>query len=65
MSENVPELPKLFLKSTISELLPLTKEKNTSIKFAAEMSLLSLMKYGKNQNHYEVIVNMTAIFPCL
>ncbi|CAB4015146.1 eIF-2-alpha kinase activator GCN1-like, partial [Paramuricea clavata] len=53
ISQNTQDISTLFLKMTTSELLPLTKEKNTSIKFAAEVSLVSLMKSGKDQNRYQ------------
>jgi hypothetical protein len=54
ISQNTQDISTLFLKMTTSELLPLTKEKNTSIKFAAEVSLVSLMKSGNDQNRYQV-----------
>ena len=48
------DLSVAFLKSAISKLLPLTKQKNTTIKFGAEISLASLLKFGNDQNRYQV-----------
>ncbi|XP_028418070.1 LOW QUALITY PROTEIN: eIF-2-alpha kinase activator GCN1-like, partial [Dendronephthya gigantea] len=49
ISEKIHDIPVSFLKSTISGLLPLSKEKNTSLKFAAEMALVSLLKSGNDR----------------
>ena len=54
ISHNVQEIPASFLKSAITELLPLSKEKNTSLKYAAEIALVSLLKSGHNQAHIQV-----------
>ena len=64
ISENTQDLPKSFLTSTMSELLTLTKEKNTSIKSAAEISLVSLLKYGSDQSRYQACKIFTKLL-CL
>lgn len=54
ISENTADIPASFLKSTIPELLSLSKDKNTSIKCAAEVSLVSLLKSGSDTTRYQV-----------
>lgn len=54
ISQNIEDIPSVFLKTTISELLPISKDKNTSLKFAVEIALASLMKFGNDQSYYQV-----------
>lgn len=49
ISGKIKDLPMSFLKSTICGLLPLSKEKNTALKFGAEMALVSLLKSGNDR----------------
>ncbi|XP_046839578.1 eIF-2-alpha kinase activator GCN1-like isoform X2 [Xenia sp. Carnegie-2017] len=51
ISENTTNIPGEFLNLTLSDLVSLTKDKNTLIKCSAENALCSIMKYGKDESH--------------
>lgn len=55
ISENTTNIPGEFLNLTLSDLVSLTKDKNTLIKCSAENALCSIMKYGKDESHLKVL----------